>query len=123
MARILSDHARHYTDEERAEAVGLALTVGDKQAAELTGIPTRNIARWRYRPELADVLAMSRRQISITLDQAIRYGVTRVMADLADPRVSVVSKAKALRILASYKETLALGDMFDELVRQLPDSA
>lgn len=51
---------RRYTKTERLTAVLAADMVNAERAAEATGIPARNIRRWRDDPEMAEFAAKTR---------------------------------------------------------------
>lgn len=89
---------QHYTPEQRAEAVGLAMTVGARAAGRQTGIPFGLIARWSKRPDLVPVLLESRQQVADRLWLTIQEGTSAVLEGLKDPKQRLSDRASALRV-------------------------
>ena len=101
LGRRRPDRVRHYTDTEKAEAVGLALTVGDDVAAAQLGIPRRNLNRWRRSSTPAAQAAISRTRddVAARLWEAVTAGTDAVLEGPRDPASRLGDKASALRIV------------------------
>lgn len=92
---------RAYTEAERADAVGLALAMGTKQAAAKLGIPRRTLSSWVQRPtaEVQAAISRSRDDVAARLWEAVTTGTEAVLAGLRDPKGRLGDKANALRIV------------------------
>ncbi|MDP8905607.1 MAG: hypothetical protein M3N29_09925 [Chloroflexota bacterium] len=89
-----------YSAEERAEAVGLAMSVGDHEAARRLGIPRRTISEWRHQPGMQPVVSASREQVAERLWEAVVVGTEEVLRGLRDPKARLSDKARALEVVA-----------------------
>jgi len=92
---------RSYTEAERADAVGAALTVGTKAAAAKLGIPRRTLSSWLQRPtaEIQLAIGRSRDDVAARLWEAVTAGTDAVLTGLRDPKARLGDKANALRIV------------------------
>jgi transposase-like protein len=92
---------RSYTDQERGEAVGLALAIGAKRAAAQLGIPRRTISSWIQTPSpgVQAAILRSRNDVAARLWEAVDAGTEAVLAGLRDPKARLGDKASALRIV------------------------
>lgn len=92
---------RSYTEAERADAVGLALTIGTKKAALQTGIPRRTLSSWIQRPtsEVQAAIVRTHDDVAARLWEAVTTGTDAVLAGLRDPKARLGEKATALRIV------------------------
>ncbi len=98
---------RSYGDRERAEAVGLAMTVGSKAAAERTGIPRRTVSYWLQHSEYAvKIEPATIEQVAAKLWEAIVTGTDAVLAGLRDPKARLGDKATALRVVSEQHALL-----------------
>lgn len=100
---------RTYTDAEKAEAVGLALTMGPVKAARQLGIPHRNLSNWMRSPDAVVLRLESREQVAAKLWQGVVVGVDQVLAGLRDPNARLSDKARALEVLAQQHALLTGG--------------
>jgi hypothetical protein len=102
---------RGYTEAERASAVGLALTVGAKRAAEQTGIPRRTLSSWLHRksPEVEAAIVRTRDDVAARLWEAVTTGTDAVLAGLRDPKARIGDKASALRIVVEAHALISRG--------------
>src|SRR5574340_1772843 len=88
-----------YSPERRAEAIGLAVTVGSSAAMARTGIPRRTIDRWLREPATRAIVATSAEPLAERLKAAIDLGLAEVTKGLANPREGLHAKARALEVL------------------------
>jgi hypothetical protein len=92
-----------YTEAQKAEAVGLAIAIGDKAAGERTGIPRRTVSYWRSRPDSAPLLnaaiVETSQDVAARLWRAVEVGTDQVLSGLQDPKARLGEKAKALEIV------------------------
>jgi hypothetical protein len=89
-----------YSKETRAEAAGLALSVGQTAASEALGIPKQTIDGWLKSGEFDDLIKTSRDKVSDIFWAALQVGVVEV--------------GKGFRSDASLKEkAYALGIVYD----------
>jgi hypothetical protein len=106
---------RIWTDARRAEAVGLAHALGDKEASKRTGIPARTIRRWLQLLHKGDERALAildaptREQVAAKLWEGVTVGTEAVVAGLSDPRSRLGDKARALEVLATQHSLLTGG--------------
>ncbi|HEV2006065.1 MAG TPA: helix-turn-helix domain-containing protein [Candidatus Limnocylindrales bacterium] len=102
---------RSYTEQERADAVGLALAVGAKQAAAKLGIPRRTISSWLQRPTPAIEAAIvaSEEMVASRLWQAIEEGASAVLVGMRDPKARLSDKASALRVVVEAHALISGG--------------
>lgn len=92
---------RHYTDTEKVEAVGLALTVGSEEASRRLGIPRRRISAWRASPVYGEVIAREQAELGPRLKAAVDVALTSVLAGLEDPKSNLGHRARALEVLTT----------------------
>jgi hypothetical protein len=92
---------RSYTDVERAEAVGFALTIGTKQAAVKLGIPRRTLSSWIQRPtsEVRTALARVAADLDESLEHGAKQGAAVLYAIVQDPKASNRDKIRAAEVL------------------------
>ena len=102
---------RSYTEQERADAVGLALAVGAKQAAAKLAIPRRTVSSWMQRPTpgIAAAIGRSRDDVAARLWEAVTTGTDAVLAGLRDPKARLGDKASALRIVVEAHALISGG--------------
>ena len=100
LGRRIPNRVRHYTNGEKAHAVGLALTIGSDAAAEQLGIPRRNLSRWRRSPAPAVQAAIvaSEEAIGSSLETAAAAGAATLVAVQRDPKASNRDKLLAADI-------------------------
>jgi hypothetical protein len=102
---------RSFTEAERAEAVGLALAVGAKEAATRLGISRRTVSSWLLRrtPEIESAIIRSRDDVAARLWDAVTAGTDAVLAGLRDPKARLGDKANALRIVVEAHALISGG--------------
>jgi hypothetical protein len=104
---------RTYTAEERAEAVGLAMSVGPKKAALQLGIPIRTVSAWRagerHGSDVAPIIAASRQDLARMLWQGVEAGVAAVLEGLHDPHQRLGDRARALEVVMNAHQLLTGG--------------
>ncbi len=102
---------RSYTAQERAEAVGLATTMGVTAAARQLGIGHTTVSAWMRSPSpaLQAVIVESREAVADKLWQAVVAGTDAVLRGLQDPRARLSDKARALEVVAA-QHALLVGD-------------
>jgi len=103
MSRGDYGHGRTYTAEERAEAVGLATSIGPKRAGEQLGMPGRTIAYWLRQPSSSVVIARVEANIAERLKEAHEVALAAVLDGLKDPRARLGDRAAALRVLGEQR--------------------
>ncbi len=103
----------HWTPEQRAEALGVAVALGADAAHERTGIPRRTISSWmsgergaRGTAAIIDADPATRQAVTSRLWEAVTVGVDAVLAGLRDPKTRLGDKAQALRIVAEQYHLL-----------------
>jgi hypothetical protein len=103
--------ARSYTAEQKAEAVGLAYSVGPKKAGEQLGIPPRTVAYWKSHGTGSAVVEAAISVVAVDIASRLRaaheLALERVIDGLQDPRSRLGDRATALRTLG---EQLALAE-------------
>lgn len=105
----MTDHRRHYSTEERSAAVGLAISVGVKEAGRRLAIPYRTVSHWLARPDAQAAIARSRDDVAAKLWEAVTVGTEAVLAGLRDPKARLGDKANALRIVSEQYALLTGG--------------
>jgi hypothetical protein len=104
---------RTYTAEERAAAVGLAMSIGPLRAARRLGIPPRTLAHWRagerYGGDVAPIIAASRADLARMLWQGVEAGVAAVLEGLHDPHQRLGDRARALEVVMNAHQLLTGG--------------
>lgn len=103
---------RSYTDDERVEAVALALVIGSSKAGDQLGIPRRTVNKWTHRPEFAHLQPETRERIDGLLERTVRLALIEVEKGLQDPRISLRQKAKALEIIGRQAAFMRMSDMW-----------
>lgn len=102
---------RSYGDAERAEAIGLAMTLGSREASKRTSIPRRTISYWlgkaAHGGQLAPIIEMTQRQMAERMWRTLAVAVDRLDATLADPKARLGDVAKATEILLNAHRLLA----------------
>lgn len=94
---------RKYTAEQKAQAVGLSMSVGVTDAARRLDIPHRNISAWRVHPDFQYIIANHRAELSRRLNEAYALALTEVMDGLRNPKAQLGHKAKALEVLGNQR--------------------
>ena len=104
---------RTYTAEERAAAIGLALSIGPLRAARQLGIPPRTLAHWRagerHGDDVAPIVAASRQELARRLWEGVTAGVDAVLEGLHDPRQRLADRARALEVVMNAHALLTGG--------------
>ena len=100
---------RSYSREQKAEAVGLAMSIGVKQAGRKLRIPYRSISHWLEKPEYRAIVAQSRERVAAQLWLAVETGTREVLAGLQDKSAPLSHKAQALRVVAEQHALLTGG--------------
>src|SRR6266542_1344525 len=99
-----------YTEGERSQAVGLALAIGPKRAAEQLGIPRRTISYWLARgaftPAVEAALVATEEAIAERLWDTFTLGLEQVRAGLKDANARLGDKARALEVVAAQWQLL-----------------
>lgn len=90
---------RHYTDTEKVEAVGMALTLGAEEASRRLGIPRRSISLWRAHPRYGEVIAREQQALGPRLRAAVEEALTSVLDGLRSPKSNLGHRARALEVL------------------------
>ena len=98
---------RSYSREQKAEAVGLAMSIGVKQAGRKLRIPYRSISHWLEKPEYRAIVAESRERVAAQLWLAVETGTREVLAGLQDKSAPLSHKAQALRVVAEQYQLLS----------------
>jgi hypothetical protein len=104
----MTEH-RSYSATERAEAVGLALSIGVKAAGRKLGIPYRTVSHWLDRPDVQAAIVRSRDDVAARLWEAVTAGTDAVLAGLRDPKARLGDKASALRIVVEAHALISGG--------------
>lgn len=97
------------SEDTKAEAVALALVVGDTKAAEQLGIPRRTVSSWRAKAEAtADPIVLETKEqlVDLARDTAAR-ALYRLRERIDDPSARVGELASALRVLVEAGQLLA----------------
>ena len=89
---------RHYSEEEKATAVGLAVIEGQQQASRAMGIPVTTINQWFHHPRYAQLRNEKRDLVAEMFWSAIQVGLAAVVEGL-DGKAPLRDKATALGIL------------------------
>jgi len=93
---------RTYTAEERAAAVGLAMSIGPMRAAHQLGYPVRTVTAWaageRHGSDVAPIVAASRQEMGAVLQEAADLGASTLLAVMRDPEASAVAKVRAAEV-------------------------
>jgi hypothetical protein len=104
---------RTYTAEERAAAVGLAMSIGPLRAARQLGIPPRTLAHWRagerHGSDVAPIIAASRQDLARRLWEGVTAGVDAVLEGLHDPHQRLGDRARALEVVMNAHQLLTGG--------------
>ena len=66
------------TTAEKAEAVGLAEVIGIRPAADVVGIPESTLRRWREAPDMAQLRAEKKEEVTADVWAAFQVGVRRI---------------------------------------------
>lgn len=98
---------RRYTAEQKADAVGLSMSVGVLEAARRLGIPHRNISAWRVHPDFQSIVASHRVELARRLNEAYTLALEEVMQGLRNPKALLGHKAKALEVLGNQRALIS----------------
>ncbi len=90
---------RTYSEPEKAQAVGTALTIGDVKASALLGIPRRTIGAWRLRPEFQQLREAAATEVASEMWRGVQIGVRSVIDGFTDPESTLRDRALAFGIL------------------------
>jgi hypothetical protein len=93
-----------WTPGSKAEAIGLALTLGSVEAAKRTGIPRRTISSW-LGPDanmalVTPAILASEEAIAARLWETLALGLEEVRRGLLDPKARLGDKARAVEVVA-----------------------
>jgi hypothetical protein len=97
---------REYTADQKAEALGLAMSVGPVRAARQLGIPVRTVTNWTHSAEATVLRIGTQEQLAERLREAMAVGIEQVLAGLRDPKAKLGDKAQALRVVAEQHALL-----------------
>ena len=100
---------RQFTKQQKSEAVGYALTMGSRLAAQRTGCPRRLIDNWVKDPALLDMAKQADDQMVQRLSEVMSEGIDAVRLGLQDPKASLQGKAQALRVVTEARALLSGG--------------
>jgi transposase-like protein len=102
---------RNYSQEERAEAIALGLSIGGNNAADRLKMPRRTLHNWLEREAVTPTLitAESRSAVVDRLWQTLTKAAQAVESGLADPRQRLGDRARALEVLVHAHELLRGG--------------
>jgi transposase-like protein len=107
------NESRHYSEEERARAVGLAVSVGDREAARQLGIPRRTVSHWHrsaaHGGRLSAVVVASRASMLDTLKNAAAEGATSLLEIIRSPTSSDRDKVRAAEVAIDRYQLLSGG--------------
>src|SRR3954447_14297624 len=89
---------QRYSQEQKAQAVGLAYTAGVSEAARQLGIPHRSISNWVASRSFRAIVVANREAVAAKLWEAVVVGTEAVLAGLRDPSARLSDKARALEV-------------------------
>ena len=96
---------RTYTAEQKAEAVGLAYSIGPKKAGEQLGIPPRTVAYWKRHGTGSSVveaaISVVATNIAERLEAAHALALDTVIEGLRNPKTRLSDAARALEVLGT----------------------
>jgi hypothetical protein len=100
-----------WTPGSKAEAIGLALTLGSVEAAKRTGIPRRTISSW-LGPDadmalVTPAILASEEAIAARLWETLALGLEEVRRGLLDPKARLGDKARAVEVIATQWQLLS----------------
>lgn len=98
---------RHYSAETKAEAVGLAVSVGVKEAGRRLSIPYRTISHWMARPEAQVLILTSRQDALETLKVAAAEGAASLLAIIRNPKAADRDKVRATEVAIDRYQLLS----------------
>lgn len=101
---------RRYPVELKAEAVGLAQSIGVTEAARRLNLPHRTLSHWAASPDMRAIILRSRDDVAAKLWEAVVVGTEAVLAGLRDPDARLSDKARALEVVAQ-QHALLVGDV------------
>jgi hypothetical protein len=90
---------RRYSQDQKAEAVGIAAIEGQTAAAELTGIPLTTINAWFNKPEFVDMRSEKREAVEQMFWVGIQIGLKAVIEGLTGGDAKLSERSVALGIL------------------------
>ncbi len=105
----MSAEHRKYSMEQRAEAVGLAASLGVLEASRRLAIPHRTISNWKQSPAMQGIIVRSQEDVAAKLWEAVVAGTEAVLAGLRDPNARLSDKARALEVVAQQHALLSGG--------------
>ena len=112
---------RRYSREQKARAVGEAMSLGVTQAGEKLGIPKTTIQYWTEDPEFAQLRTRARDEVASEMWAAIQVGLRAVVEGLRDPDAPLRDKATALGTLYDRHALLTGGATARTESRDLAD--
>jgi transposase-like protein len=92
---------RHYTDADRARAVGRTLAIGPLKASRELDIPVSTLALWRRQfPEgLSELADVSREAVAFELWQTFMESIALIKTMLRDPKARLGDVVRATEVL------------------------
>lgn len=96
-------------NDERAQAVGLALIKGVPAASKAMGIPQRTLRHWKQDPEFAELGLSAREEVATAMWVGIQVGLEEVHKGLTNPDERLRDKADAVAMLIE-KRALMVGE-------------
>jgi hypothetical protein len=99
--------ARQYTPAQRTEAVAIALTAGDKEAARITGVPQRTVAYWKaHAGEQTVMKLLADSDLADGFRQVVHEGTAQLLAGVRDPQARLGDKARAVDVAVNAMRLL-----------------
>lgn len=101
-----------WTEEEKAEAIGLGYAKGAIEAAKATGIPRRTISSWLQKgstttsPAIRAAIVATEEATAAKLWETLTLGLEQVRAGLLDPKARLGDKARAIEVVAAQWQLL-----------------
>lgn len=108
-AKALGIMTKVYSEEQKAEAVGLALSIGPVKAAKQLGLSPKAIGRWRREPRMVALANATQERMAERLREAMSVGLDAVLSGLHDPKSRLSDRAQALRVLTDAHQILTGG--------------
>ena len=96
-------------NDERAQALGLAMVRGVPEASKATGIPQRTLRHWKNDPEFAELGLSAREEVASAMWVGIQVGLEEVHKGLTNPDERLRDKADAVAMLIE-KRALMVGE-------------
>ncbi len=103
----MTSERRRYTAQDRMEAVGLALSVGVREAGRRLRIPFRTVAHWTHRGDIQGVVIATEEAIAAKLWEAVQVGTDEVLRRMRDPNARLSDVARALEVVSTQHALLS----------------